>query len=248
MKAINDGRMVPLTLLPLKLGSLVAFRIKDFLEGCAAKSLSSDDHNGSKKSIPSVTVKWPNDVLLHYRSEQNDKQHQSHEKVAGILIESSQDWFLIGIGINVGYAPDIPTEGVDYGRKATCLSQYCNTALAGGTAEGDLSSKGEDSNAKDEEEYWIEISKQLAKDIALDMHSWLHPSPNSPTYTLSDGNLGESILIEWKSYIDWNMELILRDTEKRERVTLNGVLEDGRVVVKEKDTGATRTLVADYFL
>ena len=44
------------------------------------------------------------------------------------------------------------------------------------------------------------------------------------------------------------MQLVLRDTPLRERVTLKSVLDDGRVVVQEVETGATRTLVSDYFL
>ena len=44
------------------------------------------------------------------------------------------------------------------------------------------------------------------------------------------------------------MELTLRDTPKRERVRLKEILEDGRVVVQEIETGVSTTLVSDYFL
>lgn len=224
LKSKNHGKMVPLTLLPLKVGSLVAFHVQRALEDCVANA------GETAQAMPRPTVKWPNDVLL-----KSPQQQESHEKVAGILIESAQDWFLIGIGINVGYAPSIPSEGVDYGRKATSLSQHCRAA-EGGT-DADIVGA--------EENHWIEVSKKLAMDIAYDLHSWLHPLTSSPFFNVHSG---EAILDQWKSYIDWDMELILRDTPERERVTLKAILEDGRVVVQEVDTGLTRTLVSDYFL
>jgi biotin-(acetyl-CoA carboxylase) ligase len=219
LKSRNDGRMVPLTLLPLKVGSVVAFRIQKFLEQCGS----------TQESLPRVTVKWPNDVLLYNQAD--GQSGKSYEKVAGILIESSQDWFLIGIGINVGYAPDIPSAGIDYGRKATALSQYCT------------SSPSNDNIGN--EEFWVEASKRLARDVAHDIHSWLYPLSSS---SLPTSQMGVSILNEWKSYVDWDMELTLRDTPKREKVILKQVLDDGRVVVQEIETGLTRTLVSDYFL
>ena len=224
LKKKNHGSMVPLTLLPLKVGSLVAQQIQRSLEECIGQD---------EQSVPRVTVKWPNDVLLKQSS---STAQSSYEKVAGILIESAKDWFIIGIGINVGYAPDIPKEGADYGRQATCISQYCNAAAA---AAAPVDVKGDVNN----EDYWVEVSKKLAVDIAYDLHSWIHPKSDE-----SYEHSGRAILDKWKSFLDWDMELILRDTPKRERVKLTGVMEDGRVIVKEVETGTTRTLVADYFL
>lgn len=235
LKSRNGGRMVPLTLLPLKVGSVVASRVQQFVDECLGMKQSQD----AMRAIRRATVKWPNDVLLR-------NEDGFHEKVAGILIESSQDWFLVGIGINVGYAPDIPCEGVDYGRKATCLSQYCHSGSLS-SAEGTCAADDDVENCNgtnNDEEHWIEVSKKLARDVAYDLHSWLHPSTASTTTAHS----GETILNEWKSFVDWDMELILRDTPTRERVTLKQVLEDGRVVVQEIETGSTRTLVSDYFL
>lgn len=229
LKSKNDGRMVPLTLLPLKIGSLVAIHTQKLINNCSLKS------NGVDQVRPRVTVKWPNDILLHTKQ-------GSYEKIAGILIESSHDWFLVGIGINVGYAPDIPREGADYGRRATSLSQYCSTQM--------IQSDEEEGETNTEEEYWIEKSKKLAIDISYDLHTWLHPESYYSSSISSHNNVhsAESILNQWKSYIDWDMELTLRDTPKRERVILKEILDDGRVVVQEIDTGSTRTLVSDYFL
>ena len=249
----NNGRAVPLTLLPLKIGSLVATRIREALEAeCLPKSI--DDNNRCDGILmPMVTVKWPNDVLLR------NSTSVRHEKIAGVLIETYEDWFLIGIGINVGYAPSVPSEGDDRGRDATCLARYCHTDaddyIVGAVEEmvgvgyGPMKIIVPEIDEKEEENRWIETSKQLAMDVAYDLHSWLHYDDNNNNNAQqSQRQIGESILDDWKSFVDWDMELTLRDTPNRERVTLEGVLEDGRVIVKEVDTGQTRTLVADYFL
>jgi len=173
----NDGRRVPLTLLPLKVGSVVAFHIQRALEECVAK-------DGKTPLTPRVTVKWPNDVLI--RRPQNNPAssspaQESHEKIAGILIESSRDWFLIGIGVNVGYAPSIPREGANYGRRATCLSQYCAAADGG--------EDGAEDGAREAEKHWIAVSRTLARDVAHDLHSWLYPPPSSPSSSPRGGSV-----------------------------------------------------------
>ena len=237
LKKKNNGELVPLTLLPLKVGSLVASHVQRILIECASH-VGKDTQQ--KQMMPRVTVKWPNDVLIRTSSAQGI---DSHSKIAGILIESSQDWFLIGIGINIGYAPTIPLEGVDYGRKATSISDFCpalNPKMKGSTEDGIVINEETDKN------YWIQLSKKLSTDIAYDLHSWLHhPLSSKHSHNIHSG---ESILNQWRSYIDWDMELVLRDTPLRERVILKSILEDGRVVVQEVKTGVTRTLVSDYFL
>jgi BirA family biotin operon repressor/biotin-[acetyl-CoA-carboxylase] ligase len=60
---------------------------------------------------PAPMLKWPNDVLLEGR------------KCAGLLIDAAPEknrieWMVIGIGINVAYAPEVP------GRIATCLAAH----------------------------------------------------------------------------------------------------------------------------
>jgi BirA family biotin operon repressor/biotin-[acetyl-CoA-carboxylase] ligase len=93
---------VTITLLPLQVGVLIAHGIRDFLS-------RQQKHNVAKQ----LTVKWPNDVLL------------DDCKIAGVLIEnwlSPSDqtcWLLIGVGINVAYAPTNLPSGV---RPATCLN------------------------------------------------------------------------------------------------------------------------------
>lgn len=241
LKSQNNGRMVPLTLLPLKIGSLVAFHVQKVLEDelCTTSvAVSTAEETPLQQLIPRVTVKWPNDILLHSPS-----AHGSHEKIAGVLIESAQDWFLIGIGINVGYAPTIPSDGANRGRTATCLSQYCSrgaeAASSVATAGGEGADAAGDGIAAAEEAHWIKVSHKLATDIAYDLHSWLHP-PSSLSHS---AHSGESILEQWKSYVDWDMELTMRDTPQREQVKLKAILEDGRVVVQDVETGDRKSVV-----
>ena len=251
LRSRNDGTAVPLTLLPLKIGSLVAFHTRRALRECVPKFDRDDD---GAAAMPAVTVKWPNDVLLRTSplrvvgdddggGDGGGDPGPSHEKIAGVLVETSRDWFLVGIGINVGYAPQVPSEGADRGRKATCLARYCHPDDDETTAVVIVGEEEGEDGAGDDVTRWIEASRKLATDVAYDLHSWLHSSPGARRQ-----HSGESILEDWKSYVDWDMELTLRDTPNRERVTLEGVLEDGRAVVREVETGRTRTLVSDYFL
>jgi biotin-(acetyl-CoA carboxylase) ligase len=230
----------------------VATRVRDALQGCIPKTNNdnSSSCDGNSMIMPMVSVKWPNDILLR------NSTTTPHEKIAGVLIETSEDWFLIGIGINVGYAPSVPSDGDNRGRDATCLARYCHADsddyIVGAVEEivgvgyGPMKIIVPELDEQEKEYRWIETSKQLAMDVAYDLHSWLYYDDNNAQR--QQQQIGESILEDWKSFVDWDMELTLRDTPNRERVTLEGVLEDGRVNVKEVETGQIRTLVADYFL
>jgi BirA family transcriptional regulator, biotin operon repressor / biotin---[acetyl-CoA-carboxylase] ligase len=97
-----------LTLLPLQVGILIAERIDKIMKQICRS--------------PDVTVKlkWPNDVLVN------------QQKVAGVLIESmvidGDIWLIIGIGVNIAVAPQVPTEGPNRGRPATCLQEFCRNS------------------------------------------------------------------------------------------------------------------------
>eukprot|EP00980_Cylindrotheca_fusiformis_P004227 scaffold918_cov126-Cylindrotheca_fusiformis.AAC.6 len=133
---------IPLTLLPLQVGIFVARRVKQLLQ----QLQESTSH-----PIPSVTLKWPNDVLVN------------EEKIAGILIESFEDWFLIGIGVNVAYAPPVPTTGPNHGRKSTSIATATNAAAD-----------------------WNTIARTLGMDLATDLQSFLRNPTISATRIIEE--------------------------------------------------------------
>lgn len=117
---------VPLSLIPLRIGTLIAPEIQRRLrdthgapfplgESEKASSLSSsptEGRPGTSDAHPRVSLKWPNDVLL------------DGSKVAGVLIEAELPFLLIGIGVNVRHKPDVPQDGPDRGRQAACLAEF----------------------------------------------------------------------------------------------------------------------------
>lgn len=63
-------------------------------------------------ACPGLTLKWPNDLLLN------------GAKVAGILIDAAPGWLVIGIGVNLAWAPN------DLAQPTTTLSAPPPTTLA----------------------------------------------------------------------------------------------------------------------
>jgi biotin-[acetyl-CoA-carboxylase] ligase BirA-like protein len=86
---------VPLTLMPLRVATLIA--------PCIQRRITSSS---------SLYLKWPNDVLI------------DNEKVCGILIEIDDDNVVVGIGCNVCEAPTVDSNGAEAGRVSTCLSKH----------------------------------------------------------------------------------------------------------------------------
>jgi len=106
---------VTITLLPLKIGGLIAQTIQTFLSSNRTGEATTHQRKDHK-----IVVKWPNDVLL------------DGGKMAGVLIENwsspkknVSSWFLIGIGINVAFAPSLPSDV----RTAACLQDYSTVML-----------------------------------------------------------------------------------------------------------------------
>lgn len=62
------------------------------------------------KDAASLTIKWPNDLFLH------------DGKLAGMLLEKTGDWLLIGVGVNVAHAPETD-------RKTAALNEYSATPV-----------------------------------------------------------------------------------------------------------------------
>ena len=84
----SELKLRPVTLLPLRVGTLIAPQIASRLAAPHGRR---------------VALKWPNDVLI------------GEDKVSGVLIEMDGDDLLVGIGVNLRYAPDVPTSGADRG-------------------------------------------------------------------------------------------------------------------------------------
>lgn len=76
---------------PVWLNALAAYTVAGVVWGRLGEWLAWPGH--AEDRSPPVTIKWPNDVLVHGR------------KVAGILVERGRGT-VIGIGLNVNTAPD----------------------------------------------------------------------------------------------------------------------------------------------
>jgi len=198
----SSSVLIPITLLPLKIGTIVTNQISNFIQ-----------MQNSKHSTPAtaakVTVKWPNDILI------NDL------KASGILIEYSNDYFLIGIGCNIIDAPNIDSAGPQRGRKATSLNKYITS--------NNLSSIEK-----------TELSKELANLIISDTANWIsHDSKYNPTSV-------DKVINDWSTLFEFGKPYILRDETDNEVVLPIGIELDGRLkVISEKD-GKEVLLVADY--
>lgn len=93
----RDKIPIPLTLVPLRMGTLIAPSIRSRVT-----------------SSSGVYLKWPNDVLIGDR------------KVCGTLIEVENDRLLVGIGCNIAEAPSVPNAGTDKGRQSTCVHEHAD--------------------------------------------------------------------------------------------------------------------------
>jgi len=253
MQDMMRRRNIPLTLLPLKIGDLTASLINttiqqglllddddnidddnnnndnyndnEFCENNNHKSKTTTTKtllNEEKQSQPQpiVTVKWPNDVLV------------DGKKISGTLIESQNGWFLIGIGINVAYAPTISTTGIDYGRPSVCINEYkrkrnrdYNRNNSDNLACSDnITNIGDDNNEnsdrsidqlqeerKQKQQHEIDVARDLGVQLALDFHRWIYN--NDESFDKSNILTSESIVEGWKQWLDWDTELIMRNDD-----------------------------------
>eukprot|EP00814_Leptocylindrus_danicus_P017363 CAMPEP_0116027498 /NCGR_PEP_ID=MMETSP0321-20121206/14691_1 /TAXON_ID=163516 /ORGANISM="Leptocylindrus danicus var. danicus, Strain B650" /LENGTH=370 /DNA_ID=CAMNT_0003500917 /DNA_START=1840 /DNA_END=2949 /DNA_ORIENTATION=+ len=199
-----DSLPVPVTLLPLKVGCIIVQNVKQILS----------------KSNAKVTLKWPNDVLIN------------EQKVAGVLIEIGSDaqdnnYFLVGIGINVVSAPEVPTSGAQRGRKATYIRQHMD-----------------DDNTDDEA--MISLSEDLARNVATQLFQWIdeHDTHNS----INANDISAQLIQEWKQHVDnWGKKLIMRDDADGDFATVVpiDVEMDGQLRVRDR-FGNEKLLCADY--
>ena len=266
-------RNIPLTLLPLKVGDLTASLINATIHQVLSNENNIDDgknnndnnnnnnnnnnqsrpkSNEGKQLHPTVTVKWPNDVLV------------DGKKIAGTLIESKNGWFLIGIGINVASAPTISTTGKDYGRPSVCINDYKRQSV------DDNDQENEDDRCIDQQQHKQQQASDVAHDLgvqlALDFHRWIYTTDSDDDNSLFTS---ESIVKDWKRWLDWDMELTMRneknpplkdecntdekgascDENEPRVIKIVDVLPDGRIRVQDQDEfGKMEVLVSDYFI
>jgi Biotin/lipoate A/B protein ligase family len=191
-----DQIPVTITLLPLQVGVLIAHSLQKY----------SDE----------IQVKWPNDVLVKDR------------KIAGVLIEnwlspSNQAcWFLIGIGINVAFAPALPP-GI---RPAICLHEII------GVGDPDVS------------------ATPLGTELVHNFLDWIFPSStntmggsSSSSRSSSKADREAQVLDDWKQLVQFGQLYKIRETG--EEVTTLGIHSDGQLKVRGAD-GRERLLMADY--
>ncbi len=114
---------------------------------------TADAINAVLPAGPTAMLKWPNDVLLN------------GQKCAGLLIDATTaqnriDWLVVGMGINVAYAPQLP------GRATTCLAAHGAETTALAVAESVL----------DHLSNWLDIFQSSGPDkIILSWMSRAHP-------------------------------------------------------------------------
>jgi BirA family biotin operon repressor/biotin-[acetyl-CoA-carboxylase] ligase len=229
-----DQIPVQITLLPLQIAVLVAERVSKLLAACYSSRHSSESTTTTTATtthfppLPKTTVKWPNDVLI------NDK------KVSGTLMESEivngVTWLLIGIGVNIEYAPDLSQSPGTSARASTCLQEYCGR------------------QTDHEKESRVVLPPNTAylfgRDLANALVEWVMDESN----TVTEKQRREQLVIQnWKSYVEFGTQYQIRGTVEEEEsgshvgdvVTSVDIQNDGQLRVRGSD-GKERLLIADY--
>ncbi|CAM9115518.1 unnamed protein product [Discosporangium mesarthrocarpum] len=105
-----DRVPVPLSLIPLRVGTLIAPEITKRLHALSTRLPDPVDQQSPARR--EVSLKWPNDVLL------------GGKKVAGVLIEAELPFLLVGIGVNMRHKPEVAAEGPQRGRPAASMAEH----------------------------------------------------------------------------------------------------------------------------
>ena len=246
----SDNIKIPLTLLPLQIGVILAEQVQSMLAGNlngngTGTGTGNGNGNGNGNTNKNtntnralVRLKWPNDVLVN------------ECKIAGVLIESEKDhdgnyYFLVGIGVNYRHAPKVDTEGNNRGRVATCIHDLLSNEDANATAEmeedGGAGAGAGAGCEYDESDNGVEEAKALGIRIAKAIKAWIEVQKNW------DG-AADAIVSNWERWAgDFGARLVLRDEPGNETVITLGLEKDGRLRVKGQD-GKERLLCSDYLL
>jgi len=216
----SDDLVIPLTLFPLQIGTLLTQRVSDMLNH---KNIDVDVEDVEKVQDAKVTVKWPNDVLVNQK------------KIAGVLIESDQDhsgcyYYLVGIGINYKYAPMVNTTGSQMGRESTCICDYIPS----------ISTVDEDENENENDATSTAKAMELGQNVARDVMDWVKLQKSW------DG-AADAIVPNWERHFECGTKLIMRDDPNQEVVMSVGIEKDGQLRVKGMN-GVERLLCSDYLL
>jgi hypothetical protein len=212
---------VPLTLIPLRVGTLIAPSIKKRVHAAA----------------PPVTLKWPNDVLI------------GDHKVCGVLIEVADDRVLVGIGCNVRAAPEVEASGQQYGRLATCVADHaagpsaCTSSSTSAPATCPAPAPADTDDAADLDP---DAHKEIAAEIFGALAAWLTRPPGDAARDTADG-----VLRDFERDMDRSLQRLRGDVAAGETVLPVRLNPDGTLrvtVVGGADDGSERTLVADYLV
>jgi biotin-(acetyl-CoA carboxylase) ligase len=189
----------PLTLLPLHCGVITHNAIASVLPASVRHDL---------------TLKWPNDVLF------------GGKKISGSIIEfdstGSGGTFLIGIGINVNVAPEVPKTGDNYGRESTCLLDHLPES-------DDAESDDAERDGRDFRSLIGALADSIATQFSLPPPSAASVVDNFEHRTV----FGEPIRIRSKG---------------NELVVPRRIERDGQLVVDVHGTAEVRVLNSEYLL
>lgn len=258
---------IPLTLLPLQVGVIVARRLDSHLR--RRLLLPSSDSSSSMAApvpdFPRVTVKWPNDVLIN------------QEKIAGVLIEnhyvpddSSSNsaaswsyWFLVGIGVNVRHAPSVPTNGPQRGRPSTSLHHHLTKSQIVDANHQENADKSEDNDEHNNDDDDDDLARILGQEIAQDLVNWIYQDADenmktSNEYTSPQAmlqqrkqNRAQQVVDDWKQWAgllsrntNSNIQYTLRETG--EVVQVVDLEPDGQLRVWHAASRQERVLAVDY--
>ena len=184
--------------------------------------------------------------------------------MCGVLIEIEDGTLFVGIGCNVLSAPEVPAEGQNGGRPATCLAKHSEhmqqhvraaLAAAASSSTGEAATSLDGSVTPDVDSEYVktdgllnaeqllkegDFHKDLAIELCAAINNWIEAQNDSP----------ESVIEDFKEHMDYSVQR-LRDSGNgvgatSEEVTPLSLNPDGTLLVRSASTGTTRSLMADY--